>query len=303
MTLVIMAAGMGSRFGGPKQIAPILPTGEFTMDFAIFDAIRAGFSKVVIIVKRDFLEHFEQTVKKRVNEKFPNVEITLVCQDINDLPAPFKTPQTRQKPWGTGHAILSALGAVKENFVVINADDFYGREAFECMYDYLSKIDESTTHFAMAGYQLKNTLSENGSVARGVCSADENSNLTQIDEHLKIMRDTDGIVKSRMEDDSLVNLDENTIVSMNCFGFTPKFFDYLSAAFVDFLKLNINEPKKEYLLPMIVKEMLQKGLCDVKVLDTSAKWHGVTYLEDMEKFQAAIHSMIDSGKYPNGLWI
>ena len=302
MTLVIMAAGMGSRFGGPKQIAPILETGEFTMDFAIYDAIRCGFSKIVLIIKKDFEEHFENTVVKRVKSKYPDVKITLAFQDINDLPAPFVTPKTRLKPWGTGHAILAAKNAITENFIVINADDFYGREAFRGVYDYLSQIDENSAHFCMAGYRLKNTLSENGSVARGVCCTDKNSYLTQIDENLKIMRDADGIIRSRFDDGSFTVLDEDTIVSMNCFGFTPKFLDYLTSAFVTFLKENINEPKKEYLLPVIVKNMLADGLCDVKVLDTTAKWHGVTYLEDMEKFRAAIENMIKDGKYPNGLW-
>ena len=300
MTLVIMAAGMGSRFGGLKQIEPIDENGNFIIDYSIYDAIKVGFTKVVFIIKKENYEIFRETVGKRV-EKYIKVEYAF--QELDKLPSGFSVPVGRVKPWGTGHAILCSKDLVKENFAIINSDDFYGRDAFRVIAEFLKNVknDEGVQTYAMAGYMVKNTLTENGSVKRGICSV-KDGYLTKLIES-KIER-VDGVLEALPLDggDKYIVSDDDT-VSMNMFGFTPQIFDYLEKRFPEFLdehKDNINEC--EYLIPTLVFEEIEKGLARVKVLKTDAVWQGITYREDKDKVVSEIKALVDKGEYPQGVW-
>ena len=300
MTLVIMAAGMGSRFGGLKQIEPIDENGNFIIDYLIYDAIKVGFTKVVFIIKKENYEIFRETVGKRV-EKYINVEYAF--QELDKLPSGYSVPVGRVKPWGTGHAILCSKDLVKENFAIINSDDFYGRDAFRVIAEFLKNVknDEGVQTYAMAGYMVKNTLTENGSVKRGICSV-KDGYLTKLIES-KIER-VDGVLEALPLDggDKYIVSDDDT-VSMNMFGFTPQIFDYLEKRFPEFLdehKDNINEC--EYLIPTLVFEEIEKGLARVKVLKTDAVWQGITYREDKDKVVSEIKALVDKGDYPEGVW-
>ncbi len=300
MTLVIMAAGMGSRFGGLKQIEPIDENGNFIIDYSIYDAIKVGFTKVVFIIKKENYEIFRETVGKRV-EKYINVEYAF--QELDKLPSGYSVPVGRVKPWGTGHAILCSKDLVKENFAIINSDDFYGRDAFRVIAEFLKNVknDEGVQTYAMAGYMVKNTLTENGSVKRGICSV-KDGYLTKLIES-KIER-VDGVLEALPLDggDKYIVSDDDT-VSMNMFGFTPQIFDYLEKRFPEFLdehKDNINEC--EYLIPTLVFEEIEKGLARVKVLKTDAVWQGITYREDKDKVVSEIKALVDKGEYPQGVW-
>ena len=301
MTLVIMAAGMGSRFGGLKQIEPIDENGNFIIDYSIYDAIKVGFTKVVFIIKKENYEIFRETVGKRV-EKYINVEYAF--QELDKLPSGYSVPVGRVKPWGTGHAILCSKDLVKENFAIINSDDFYGRDAFRVIAEFLRRNNgnKSTINdYAMAGYMVKNTLTENGSVKRGICSV-KDGYLTKLIES-KIER-VDGVLEALPLDggDKYIVSDDDT-VSMNMFGFTPQIFDYLEKRFPEFLdehKDNINEC--EYLIPTLVFEEIEKGLARVKVLKTDAVWQGITYREDKDKVVSEIKALVDKGEYPQGVW-
>ena len=300
MTLVIMAAGMGSRFGGLKQIEPIDENGNFIIDYSIYDAIKVGFTKVVFIIKKENYEIFRETVGKRV-EKYINVEYAF--QELDKLPSGYSVPVGRDKPWGTGHAILCSKDLVKENFAIINSDDFYGRDAFRVIAEFLKNVknDEGVQTYAMAGYMVKNTLTENGSVKRGICSV-KDGYLTKLIES-KIER-VDGVLEALPLDggDKYIVSDDDT-VSMNMFGFTPQIFDYLEKRFPEFLdehKDNINEC--EYLIPTLVFEEIEKGLARVKVLKTDAVWQGITYREDKDKVVSEIKALVDKGEYPQGVW-
>ncbi len=300
MTLVIMAAGMGSRFGGLKQIEPIDENGNFIIDYSIYDAIKVGFTKVVFIIKKENYEIFRETVGKRV-EKYINVEYAF--QELDKLPSGYSVPVGRVKPWGTGHAILCSKDLVKENFAIINSDDFYGRDAFRVIAEFLKNVknDEGVQTHAMAGYMVKNTLTENGSVKRGICSV-KDGYLTKLIES-KIER-VDGVLEALPLDggDKYIVSDDDT-VSMNMFGFTPQIFDYLEKRFPEFLdehKDNINEC--EYLIPTLVFEEIEKGLARVKVLKTDAVWQGITYREDKDKVVSEIKVLVDKGEYPQGVW-
>lgn len=300
MTLVIMAAGMGSRFGGLKQIEPIDENGNFIIDYSIYDAIKVGFTKVVFIIKKENYEIFRETVGKRV-EKYINVEYAF--QELDKLPSGYSVPVGRVKPWGTGHAILCSKDLVKENFAIINSDDFYGRDAFRVIAEFLKNVknDEGVQTYAMAGYMVKNTLTENGSVKRGICSV-KDGYLTKLIES-KIER-VDGVLEALPLDggDKYIVSDDDT-VSMNMFGFTPQIFDYLEKRFPEFLdehKDNINEC--EYLIPTLVFEEIEKGLARVKVLKTDAVWQGITYREDKDKVVSEIKALVDKGDYPEGVW-
>lgn len=300
MTLVIMAAGMGSRFGGLKQIEPIDENGNFIIDYSIYDAIKVGFTKVVFIIKKENYEIFRETVGKRV-EKYINVEYAF--QELDKLPSGYSVPVDRVKPWGTGHAILCSKDLVKENFAIINSDDFYGRDAFRVIAEFLKNVknDEDVQTYAMAGYMVKNTLTENGSVKRGICSV-KDGYLTKLIES-KIER-VDGVLEALPLDggDKYIVSDDDT-VSMNMFGFTPQIFDYLEKRFPEFLdehKDNINEC--EYLIPTLVFEEIEKGLARVKVLKTDAVWQGITYREDKDKVVSEIKALVDKGEYPQGVW-
>lgn len=301
-TLVIMAAGLGSRFGGGiKQLAPVGPNGEIIMDYSIHDAIEAGFNKVVFIIRKDLEETFKEVIGNRIEKV---VDVAYAYQELDDLPAGFTKPADRTKPWGTGQAVLCCKDIVKEPFVVINADDYYGKEAFVKVHDYLVQADEAAEvhDFCMAGFILENTLSDNGTVSRGVCVVDENEYLTDVIETHEIGRQADGRVLC-IRDEKEVELDPKSHVSMNMWGLTPVFFDILETKFVDFLN-NIPEGniKKEYLLPEIVDQLLKAGKASVKVLESTDKWFGVTYAEDKATVVEAFGKLIADGVYKTPLF-
>ena len=300
MTLVIMAAGMGSRFGGLKQIEPIDEYGNFIIDYSIYDAIKEGFTKVVFIIKKENYDIFRETVGKRV-EKY--IEVEYVFQELDKLPSGYTVPEGRVKPWGTGHAILCCKDAVDENFAIINSDDFYGRDAFRVIGEFLrnNNDNDEVSEYAMAGYKVKNTLTENGSVKRGVCQV-EDGYLTELIES-SIDRVDGNLVASPLEGGEDFIVSEDDTVSMNMFGFTPRIFDYLEERFPSFLdehKDNIG--KCEYLIPTIVFEEIDKGMARVKVLKTDAVWQGITYREDKDKVVNEIKKLVLDGEYPEGLW-
>lgn len=299
MTLVVLAAGLGSRYGGLKQLDPITPEGEFIIDFSVYDAIRAGYTKVVFIIARRNYELFRETIGTRLEK---HIEVVYAFQEM-DLPGGMAIPAGRTKPWGTAHALMSCRGMVDDCFTVINADDFYGRDAFAQIADYFScgcgKRD--IYHFCMAGYVLANTLTDYGSVSRGVCSIDRNGFLTDIVERKEIRRCPAGA--EYKDGDRWVFIAPESIVSMNCFGFAPEALDYIAEGFDRFVK----NPRTdlltgEYYLPTAVREMLDAGICDVKVLPTADRWYGVTYREDKTTVVSEIGRLIDLGIYPRGLW-
>ena len=300
MTLVIMAAGMGSRFGGLKQIEPIDEYGNFIIDYSIYDAIKEGFTKVVFIIKKENYDIFRDTVGARV-EKYINVEYAF--QEIDKLPNGYSVPEGRVKPWGTGHAILCCKDMVHENFAIINSDDFYGRDAFRVIANFLkeNKKDSEYAEYAMAGYLVKNTLTENGSVKRGICQV-KDGYLTKLIES-KIERTDRGLVASPLEGGEEFIVDDNDTVSMNMFGFTPQIFNYLEERFPSFLDEHIEQIDScEYLIPTIVFEEINAKKARVEVLNTSAVWQGITYREDKEKVVSEIKKLVDAGEYPEGVW-
>jgi NDP-sugar pyrophosphorylase family protein len=301
LTLVIMAAGMGSRYGGLKQIDPIGKHGEFIIDYSIYDAIKAGFNKVVFIIKEENYEVFRDTVGKRV-EKL--VDVKYAFQKNDAVPEGTIIPEGRTKPWGTAHAVYSCKELVNENFAVINADDFYGRDSFVQLADFLKEKVETGEkyHFAMAGFILNNTLTENGHVARGVCTTDENNYLKNVTERTKIQYN-DGKVQFFEEGDGWTTIDPNSTVSMNCWGFTPDIFVEIRKQMTDFFKKDLSIlAKAEFFLPSVVQNLIDNGTCDVKVLNTTAKWYGVTYHEDKEEIVSFISKQIENGVYPDNLW-
>ena len=298
-TLIIMAAGLGSRYGGLKQIDPVTSDGEFIIDFSVYDAMINGFDKVVFVIKRENLDIFRETIGKRIEN---HVKVDYVFQDINDLPDDIKVPEGRVKPWGTGHAVLCAEGAVNDDFAVINADDFYGRDSFVKLADFVRSADKSNDRhqFCMSGFVLENTLTENGHVSRGVCETDANGYLTKVTERTKIQRN--GEKSQYFENDVWNDLPEGSTVSMNCWAFTPALFSELRRLFLRFFDVNTDELKGEFFLPFAVQELIDDKICDVKVLKTASKWYGVTYQEDRKMVVDAIRSMIANGEYPEHLW-
>ena len=288
-TLVVMAAGMGSRFGGLKQLEPIGKNGEVILDFSVYDAIEAGFNKVVFVIKHEIEEDFKRLVGNRIEKK---VKVEYVFQELNDLPEGFSLPEDRAKPWGTGQAILCCKNAIDSPFVVVNADDYYGKTAFVKIYDHLKKQDG---RYAMVGFRLANTLTENGTVSRGVCKT-EGGFLTDIVETTKI----DAACRFTLDGENWEQLPPDTIVSMNMWGFTTDIFDYLREGFKEFLSENINVPKSEYLLPGVVGSLIEKGEKQVTVLVAEDKWYGVTYKEDKESVVKAVAELMDKGLY-NGI--
>lgn len=302
MTLVIMAAGMGSRYGGLKQLDPIGKNGEFIIDYSIYDAIKAGFNKVVFIIKEENLELFRDTVGRRIEK---NIEVSYVFQSLKleGIDTNLSIPANRVKPWGTAHAVLSCSEIVKEPFAVINADDYYGRESFELLAKFLKDVDMSSQklHFAMVGFVLANTLTENGHVARGVCEADNNGYLVNITERTKIQRNGSDIQYE--EDGKWTTLTDDTTVSMNCWAFTPQIFKEIRDGFPKFLEDNKNNLEKaEYFIPFVVEDLVKAGKCDVKVVPTNSKWYGVTYKDDKEKVVEFINKMVDNKVYSERLW-
>jgi dTDP-glucose pyrophosphorylase len=292
-TLVIMAAGMGSRYGGLKQIDPVGPSGEIVLDYSVFDAIRVGFGKVVFIIRPDIESDFKEAIGTKLEGK---IDVEYVFQTLENIPAGSSVPAGRTKPWGTGQAILVAKDAVKEPFAVINADDFYGRESFDVIAKQLMATEVNSTDFSMVGFYIKNTLSSNGSVARGYCDV-QDGKLATVTEYFEIERKDDGIIRhtgGKMNDDDMV--------SMNTWGFTPRLFDFLERGFVEFLEKQGGELKSEYLLPELVDGMIKNGKANVNVLPSNEKWMGVTYPEDKPDVMAGIRALVDAGIYPDNLW-
>lgn len=296
--LVIMAAGMGSRYGGMKQIDPVDDQGHIIMDFSIYDAKEAGFEKVVFIIKEENLEDFKQVIGNRVAEK---MEVAYVFQKLENLPEGFEVPEGRVKPWGTGHAVLSAIDVIDGPFAVINADDYYGRQAFKEIYDFLSiHEDDDKYRYTMVGYVLENTLTDNGHVARGVCVTDENGYLTGINERTHIEKRDGGAAYTEDDGKTWAELPMDAVVSMNMWGFSRSLLDELKAEFPAFLKENIpvNPLKCEYFLPTVVNNLIDQERATVTVLKSLDRWFGVTYKEDKPVVVAAIRKMEEDGKYP-----
>ena len=299
--LVIMAAGMGSRFGGGiKQLEHVGPNGEIIMDYSIYDAKKAGFNKVVFIIRRDIEKAFREIIGDRISSQ---IEVEYVYQELDALPAGYTCPAERTKPWGTGHAVLSCLGAVKEPFMVINADDYYGKEAFATIHKFLveTAAKGSKAEYCMAGFVMGNTLSDNGIVTRGLCTVDADGNLRNVEEMYAIERKGDVAVAKNGAGEP-VEMPLNSAVSMNMWGFTPDFLDALEEGFVEFLKINGDSTKAEYLLPEVVGALLREGKASVKVLPTNDKWFGVTYKEDKEKVVQSLRELIDQGQYPHAIY-
>lgn len=297
-TLFVLAAGMGSRYGGLKQLDGLGPNGETIMDYSIFDAIRGGFGKLVFVIRKSF----EQDFREKIISKYENhIPVEVVFQDLNDLPAGFTCPEGREKPWGTNHAVMMGSKVIKEPFAVINADDFYGRDSFAVLGKALTEMTGTNNKYCMIGYRVGNTLSESGSVARGVCETNADGFLTGVVERTAIEK-IDGEIQFKDENGQKVVLNENTPVSMNMWGFTPDYFEHSEQYFIDFLKQNIDKPKSEFFIPLVVNELITKGTATVKVLDTTSKWFGVTYAADRQGVVDKIQALVDAGEYPAKLF-
>lgn len=301
--LVIMAAGMGSRYGGLKQIDPVGPKGEVIIDYAIYDAIKVGFDRVIFIIKEEIEEAFKEAIGNRIEEK---VEVSYVFQDIDNLPEGFERPEEREKPWGTGQAILSCKDTIDTPFVVINADDFYGRSSYKSLYDFLTKdSDMDKKEYAMPGYILNNTLTEHGHVARGVCVVDQDGYLEEIVERVKIERFDDG-VKFEDEEGIWHEISEDSSVSMNMWAFKPSIFEDIEEGFIKFLDDLLNKGQgdkltSEFYIPNLVGDLIKEDKAKVKVIPSNERWFGVTYREDREKVEKALAEKVASGEYPEKL--
>ncbi len=299
-TLVILAAGMGSRYGGLKQVDPVGPMGETIMDYSVFDAMRAGFDRVVFVIRRDFEGVFHQVIGSKYAGA---IAVEYAFQEMDDLPIGYHVAQDRIKPWGTAHAIRAARSVVKAPFAAINADDFYGSDAFRRLADFLTRPQaaESRQRFAMVGYRLDQTLSDHGSVARGVCEVGADGLLVSVTEMTKIVR-VPGGAENREDPDAPVALTGSERVSLNMWGFTPEFFASLKARFPVWLEQNAGNPRAEWYIPFVVDEMVREGAAEVEVLPTESSWVGVTYREDKPLVVAAVQSLVDIGEYPAKLW-
>ena len=291
ITLLVMAAGMGSRYGGLKQLDAVGPSDETIIDFSVHDAIRAGYNKVVFIIREDFEKQFKEKISNKYEDK---IKVEIVYQDFHDLPNSFSCPKDRSKPWGTGHAILAARNVISEPFAAINGDDFYGRESFKIISDHYSSVNSG---FAMAAFQLDKTLSDYGSVSRGICEQNLNQLVTVVETH--------GIKKSsagNIECDRDISLLGNELVSMNMWGFMPSIFDHLEKMFNEFLDENISDLKNEFLIPSVVNDLIEKNIEKVQVLKTKSTWFGVTYIEDKPFVKNQIRELIQTGIYPEKLF-
>lgn len=300
--LVIMAAGMGSRYGGLKQIDPIDAEGHIIMDFSIYDAVKAGFEKVIFIIKKENEADFRSCIGDRMEKR---IQVEYVFQDIQNLPEGFEAPAERTKPWGTAHAVLSCLSVIDGPFAVINADDYYGQQAFQMIYDFLAAHEDNEKYqFTMVGYLLENTLTENGHVARGVCETSKDGKLTEITERVRIEKHADGPAYTEDEGKSWTHLSGETVVSMNMWGFTKSILPEIHDRFSDFLKKNlpVNPLKCEYFLPFVVDELIREEKAEVTVLKSRDRWYGVTYKEDKPTVVKAIQELKDAGCYPQKLW-
>lgn len=301
-TLVIMAAGMGSRYGGLKQIDPVGPNGEIIMEYSIYDAIKAGFSKVVFIIKKENEDTFREVIGRKIEGL---VDVEYAYQNIDNLPPAFSVPEGRVKPWGTGHAVLCARSAVKTSFAVINADDFYGATTYKLLNNFLSTNEDTQDKYkyCMIGFVVENTLTENGHVARGVCNVDNNGSLIDIHERTKIMKFEDE-TKYTEDDQNWIIIPKGSVVSMNTWGFNQSIFNELQEGFPKFLiNSKDNIIKAEYYLPTVVDNLIKAGKADVKVLPTNDKWYGVTYKEDKPTVKKSISDMVLAQKYPKNLWV
>ncbi|SEP98635.1 Nucleotidyl transferase [Hyunsoonleella jejuensis] len=296
-TLVILAAGMGSRYGGLKQMDSFTQEGDTIIDFSLFDALRAGFGKFVFIIRKSFEKEFKAIYNKKLEDK---AEVVYVYQELDNVPEQYVNPE-RSKPWGTGHALLMAKDAVNENFAIINGDDFYGREAFQSMATALMATDKDSYNFKTMAYLLKNTVSDYGYVSRGECQLDDNGFLIDVTERTHIEK-VDGILMRKNDSGAFIPIDEDTVVSMNFWGFTPKCFEFGGQLFLDFLEQNKENLKAEFYLPTIVNEILKSGEASVEVLKSDAKWFGVTYSEDKEVVKKAIKELKANNVYPKHLW-
>ena len=306
-SLLVLAAGMGSRYGGLKQMDGLGPHEETIIDYSIYDAVQAGFGKVVYIVREYFLEQFKETVAR----KYSNVkcldgeplEFVFVTQELDRIPARFTLNPERQKPWGTAHAVLMAAEAIKEPFVVINGDDFYGKESFRIAGEWCRAHEKSEGVYGIVGFALENTLSENGSVSRGICHYDAEQHLTSVVEHLSIQREADGVVRGdNSETGERVSLNGTDLCSMNMWCFTPDYFAKSAAIFEDFLEKNINELKKEYYIPYAIDCMVNGGSAKCDVLSTPSHWFGVTFKEDRPGVVAKFAELVENGIYPSPLY-
>lgn len=299
-TLLVLAAGMGSRYGSLKQMDGVGPNNEAIIDYSVYDAIRAGFGKVVFVIRHSFVKEFQEVF---TTERFGGrIAVNYVFQELDYLPEGLTVPEGREKPWGTNHAVMMAAEAVKEPFAVINADDFYGAEAYKTIGEYLSQLGDSKNRYCMVAYDLDKTLSENGTVSRGVCGVDAEGNLTSMVERTKIERMADGqiVFHDNGGNDLLA---EDTPVSMNLFGFTPDYFVYSKEYFVKkWFEANNGNLRSEFFIPLMVNALIGNGVASLRVLRSAAQWHGVTYKEDKPALMASIEKMITEGKYPRNLW-
>lgn len=295
-TLLVLAAGMGSRYGGLKQLDGVGPHGETIMDYSIYDAKRAGYGKVVFVIRKDFRQDFEEKILSKYRGHIP---VEVVFQSIDDLPEGFTVPEGRVKPWGTGHAILAARNVINEPFTVINADDFYGSDAFAVMGKHLSQPHEN---YSMVGFKVGNTMSENGSVSRGVCSVDERGNLTDIVERTAICYDADHQITYKDENGDTCTLSPNTPVSMNFWGLQPDYFKLAERQFADFLKARGTELKSEFYIPTTIDVMIKQGVKHAEVLGTDSQWFGVTYPEDRQGVVEKLASLHAAGEYPDKMF-
>lgn len=299
VTLLILAAGMGSRFGGLKQIEPMGPNGEFIIDYSVYDAIKAGFNKIVFIIKKENYDLFKETIGKRIE---PHIKVEYAFQELSNIPEGYSIPEDRVKPWGTAHAVWCAKDYIHEPFAMINADDFYGRDAFIKAYNYLSNIDKESSEFGMIGYKVANTLTENGSVKRGVCEVDKDNYLLNITES-KIEKIDGVITASPLDGSNSFEVKENDTVSMNFLLFTPKIFEYIEEGFDNFFEINKdNIETSEYLIPEVLGNLIHDSKARCQVLETTASWHGVTYKEDTPDVKKAIKNLVDNNIYNNDLW-
>ena len=299
-TLLVLAAGMGSRYGGLKQLDQFGPNGETIIDYSLYDAINAGFGKVVFIIRDFFKEDFKKVFDQKLQGR---IEVEYVCQDLLDIPGDYPVDPAREKPWGTGHAVWVARNAINEPFGVINADDYYGVSSYNVLHDFLVSQEEEN-NYSVVGYRLKNTLSDHGTVNRGVCTADENGDLVEVVECLKIKRNEDGMIDYESEGvDKKQNLEDSTLVSMNMWGFKPSYFPYSTDMFSEFLSERSSELKSEFLIPDIIDDMIKNDVRKIRVLDTDAEWFGVTYQEDKPIVIEKIKDLLDRGIYPTKLWV
>ena len=296
-TLVILAAGMGSRYGGLKQIDSFSPEGDTIIDFSLYDALQAGFGKFVFIIRKSFEKEFKEIFNKKLEGK---AEIAYVFQELENVSEKYINPE-RTKPWGTGHALLMTKTAVKENFAIINGDDFYGKEAFEVMAKSLSKKDMNSYDFNTMAYLLKNTVSDHGYVSRGECLVNDKNYLVDVTERTHIEK-IDGKIIRKDDDGTYISIDGNTVVSMNFWGFTPRFFEFGQALFEKFLEMNKENLKAEFYIPNIISDILKSSIATVEVLKSDAKWFGVTYKDDKPIVQKAIEQLKNKNIYPKHLW-